>query len=230
MMQSRRNISAFAIICSLALVAAGCGGAPEAPAGDVGGNAPTGAGTGAPGGADPLVNGAPGGTATPDGAAPNTGGVVARVPDVSAESLQGKGLSGSGGGLFDALAVDPSSIQSQEQTPLPTTPTTDMPTTPSTPVPSVVFSGAKIYVDGMTYDVNKGDSFPEDNPLFKLTSVTASAIELELVAGEFTDGGGTGTVLDKGDLVGLLNASEAKTYKVKFVRAIEGASAAPSFQ
>jgi hypothetical protein len=48
--------------------------------------------------------------------------------------------------------------------------------------------------------------------------VTASAIELELVAGEFTDGGGTGAVLDKGDLVSLLNASEQKTYKVKYVR------------
>jgi hypothetical protein len=50
--------------------------------------------------------------------------------------------------------------------------------------------------------------------------VTANDIEIELIAGEFTSGGGVGTVLDKGELVSLVNSSEQLTYRIKYLRGI----------
>jgi hypothetical protein len=60
--------------------------------------------------------------------------------------------------------------------------------------------------------------------VFRLVSVTATTAEIELVAGEFTSGGSIGTVLDKGQVVSLVNASEQVTYKVKFESPIASGS------
>jgi hypothetical protein len=68
--------------------------------------------------------------------------------------------------------------------------------------------------------VDKNGAFPKDNPVFRLLSINASNVEVELIAGEFTTGGGSGVVLDKGELVSLVNASEQLTYRVKYLRPI----------
>ena len=211
MMRARSSIGALALVSAMALFAAGCGGDPAVTEGATGGNVPT------PTTPTPTTPGT-----VVDGSAPTGGtsvgaGMTAKVPEISAQTLRGRGVSGSGGGLFSPLAVEDVGDSTALPTVQPTTPLPTLTETPTIDAPSVVYTGARIYVDGMTHTVNIGESFPKDEPLFKLVSVTPSAIELELVAGEFTDGGGTGTVLDKGDLVSLLNASEQQTYKVKYL-------------
>lgn len=91
--------------------------------------------------------------------------------------------------------------------------------------PAVVYSGAKIYVDGIVHDVDKNGTFPKGNPVFRLLGVTANDIEIELIAGEFTSGGGVGTLLDKGELVSMVNSSEQLTYRIKYLRPIASADA-----
>lgn len=104
--------------------------------------------------------------------------------------------------------------------------TTTLPAkTPVEPAkPTTVYTGARIFVDGMIHAVQKGGTFPKGAPVFRLVSVSSTEIEIELVAGEFTAGGGVGTVLDKGDLVSMVNASEQVTYRLKFLSATEGIS------
>lgn len=93
---------------------------------------------------------------------------------------------------------------------------------PPKPKPApVIYAGAKMYVDGMIHAVQKNGTFPKGNPVFRLISVSAASVEIELVAGEFTAGGSIGTILDKGQIVSLVNASEQVTYKVKYITPIE---------
>jgi hypothetical protein len=54
--------------------------------------------------------------------------------------------------------------------------------------------------------------------------VEAGSIEIQLVAGEFTSGGGNGVFLDKGQPVSLVNASEQVTYTVRYIRPITDTS------
>lgn len=220
MMHARRIVRPLAVIGCTALLAVGCGGGdevvPPGPDANPSGIDTSGAvgGTGTPGATDPAAA----------GAAPSA---TAKLPDLKGGDVQGKGLGGGGGGLFDALAGGPQAPDpidvpaTMPSTTMPTTPTT--PTTPTPTVAAPTFTGAAIYVDGTVYNVEKGESFPNDEPIFKLVGVSAKSIELELVAGEFTSGGGDGVFLDKGDLVSLVNASEQVTYKVKFLRPTEGA-------
>lgn len=223
MMQSRRIIRPLAVLGCTAMLAVGCGGGDEVvppgpdanPSGIDTSGAVGGTGTATPGVTDPAAG----------GAAPSAS---AKLPDLKGGDVQGAGIGGGGGGgLFDALAGGPQPAETVDTTP--TLPTSTMPTTPTvptTPTPTVAaptFTGAAIYVDGTVYNVEKGESFPKDEPIFKLVGVSAKSIELELVAGEFTSGGGDGVFLDKGDLVSLVNASEQVTYKVKFLRPTEGA-------
>ncbi|MEO6866898.1 MAG: hypothetical protein ABI200_02645 [Gaiellales bacterium] len=86
--------------------------------------------------------------------------------------------------------------------------------------PVVRFSGAKVFVDGVTHDVKVNGTFPKGDPVFKLISVNGKTIEIELVAGEFTTSGGTGVFLNKGETVSVLNQSEQLNYRVKYLRPV----------
>lgn len=97
----------------------------------------------------------------------------------------------------------------------------DMGATPEKPKPAAPqYAGAKFSVDGVVVTVDKKGAFPKNNPVFRLLSVDAGSVEVELIAGEFTTGGGSGVVLDKGELVSLVNASEQLTYRVKYLRPV----------
>jgi len=80
----------------------------------------------------------------------------------------------------------------------------------------------------MVYSVNRDGTFPKGNPLFRLTAVSASSIEIELVAGEFTAGGANGTIIDRGQLLTMANASEGTVYRVKYLSPL-AASAGVTF-
>lgn len=210
----------LATMACAALLIAGCGGSDEASTPPVVTPDSSTPSTPATGDQNGLVSGT---TAGADGSATgalNTGGVQAEVPKLKGDRLRGTGMSGKNGS-FTALASNPDAggdlmTPVTPDTPEPTTPT--MPEMPTPSVPAPTYTGATIYVNGKTHSVNKGDSFPKDNPVFTLVSISESSIELELVSGEFTSGGGSGVFLDKGSLTSLVNSSEQVTYKVKYLR------------
>ena len=232
--RARTTIRTVGLLGAAALVAAGCGGGdPAAATGET-----------------PVPATDPNATTVVDPAAQTTdpvtglpvdpaaagagaagGGATASVPELSGDDLGGGLGSSNSSPLFVPSAIDTEEAKDlfapkDDGTSLDGTNVSkdgtnlDSGTDDKADAPS--FSGAKIYVDGIVHDVDTNGTFPKGNPVFRLLSVTAGDIEIELVAGEFTSGGGVGTVLDKGELVTLVNSSEQLTYRVKFLRAITG--------
>lgn len=231
---SRRRT--FGITLVAMLVAAGCGGAPveETPPADApvtppvattpgstvaDPNAPATGDAGLGAGAVDPVTGLPSSGATAE---------TATIPDLDGGGLGGGLASVSGTSGFAPLAVGGGELAQGASEQTATTPATT-PTTQTQTTATVEYSGAVILVDGKTYSVTEGGSFPKGSPVFKLVNVSGADIEVELLAGEFTSGGGDGLFLDKGDMVSLVNSSEQVTYKVKYLRPISDSSADISF-
>ena len=238
MTRARTTFRTVGLLGAAALVAAGCGGGDaavpttETPAPSPDPNATTVVDPAAQ--VDPAI-GLPVDPAAAGGAAAGAGATTASVPELSGDDLGG----GLGSSKTNPIFV-PSAISTEEAKDL-FAPKADGVSKDGTNVsedgtnlgsgsggekaeaPS--FSGAKIYVDGIVHDVDKNGSFPKGNPVFRLLSVTGGDIEIELIAGEFTSGGGVGTVLDKGELVSLVNSSEQLTYRIKYLRPISGTDA-----
>lgn len=234
MTRARTTIRTVGLLGAAALVAAGCGGsAPPAttgatPAPGTDPNAPTVGDPGADPNAAGAVDPATGLPVDPNAAAAGAGATTASVPDLSGDDVAGGLGSSESSPLFLPGAIDTdkadelfkASEKAAEDASSSTGSTTTTPGTDVEKTPAVTYSGAKIYVDGIVHDVNVNGAFPKGNPVFRLLSVTANDIEIELIAGEFTSGGGVGTVLDKGELVSLVNSSEQLTYRIKFLRGI----------
>jgi hypothetical protein len=207
-------------LAATSLVAAGCGGAatPDPGASATPGATTPGGTVGATTPADPAAAGQPGATDPTTGAPVTdsaTSALTQTVPVLSGGDVAG-GLSAvTASPVFDARAG--TGEQLATSTSSDTSATSSETTTAKS---TTTYTGAKIYVDGITYSVNRNATFPKGNPVFKLLSVNGSSVEIELVAGEFTSDGGDGTFLDKGDLVSFVNASEQVTYKVKYLRPI----------
>lgn len=233
MTRARTTIRTVGLLGAAALIAAGCGGgdaaapaaAPGTPAPATDATAPT---VGADGTITPAVDPVTGMPIDPaaTGAAP--GGATASVPDLSGDDVAGGLGSTESSPLFLPGAIDTEKADElfapKKDVDTGAAPAAGTATDSSgSDTPAVVYSGAKIYVDGIVHDVDKNGSFPKGNPVFRLLSVTASDIEIELIAGEFTSGGGVGTLLDKGELVSLVNSSEQLTYRIKYMRPISSA-------
>jgi hypothetical protein len=229
-MTRRRAIRTAGLLGIAAVVASGCGGGGDAattpPAGTT--PAPTPSPTPA---ADPNAPLTADGGAAAGGAATGELGATAEIPDLSGGDVGGGlGAPSGGNGLFEAGAIDLADALERDKAAETTTQpdfgttiggnTTTTPTTPSAPD----YSGAKLYVDGIIHDVQVDGAFPSDNPVFRLVKVSGGSVEVELIAGEFTSGGGSGVLIDKGELVSLVNASEQLTYRVKYLRPISGSS------
>ena len=243
MQRPRHRFRAIPVVLACAgLMVAGCGG----------GDTPVPPPTGAAGTTPPAGSTTPGSTVSDSGAAPGatdptTGQPIdaaATAPPATVPQLDGSDLGGSLGAdstdsLFDALALDPDDIEDDTAAdsgdggfdmsdPLSSLDgfedTSPKPTTTAT----VDYRAATIYVDGTTHTVTKGTTFPEGDPVFRLVSVSAGEVEVELVAGEFTSDGASGLFLDKGDLVSLVNSSEGRTYRVKYLRPVAASGAGVS--
>lgn len=222
-----RSLTTLGVIGIAALVATGCGGGDDAAVVDTGTApvpTPVDDGSGAAVG-DGTAGQDLDGDGIPDAQPLGDLGATASIPDLSGGDVGG-GLSSPSGTspVFEASAVDGDDLVDTVKDGK----TSDSATTIETPKDAAptapVFASAKIYVDGMTHDVEKGDAFPKDNPVFRLISITAGNIEIELIAGEFTSGGGSGVLIDKGELVSLVNASEQLTYRVKYMQPVKGDS------
>jgi hypothetical protein len=223
-----RTTRTIGILFAAALVAAGCGGgddgsvpadgavtptpgvdATQAPVGDAGiGATPQLDANGQPIPSDPSAGGSLGATA--------------EIPDLSGGDIGGGLGAVNSTPIFSASAVAADSIDQtlgQDTTKF-ETPATDTTVSEEAAPDAPTYSGARFSVDGIVVTVDKNGAFPKDNPVFRLLSINASNVEVELIAGEFTTGGGSGVVLDKGELVSLVNASEQLTYRVKYLRPV----------
>lgn len=163
------------------------------------------------------------------------GSVTAEIPDLKGGDVGGGLAAPKGGGSLFSPGATESNGQSEitpdsgagsfdggfsEGTTSFPTPNTDAPTVDASPT----FGSARIYVDGVIHTVGIGEAFPKAAPVFRLLEIASGNIEVQLIAGEFTTGGGDGVMLDKGELVSLVNASEQLTYRIKYLRPISGSS------
>jgi hypothetical protein len=228
MARAATNLRSAALLGVASLVVAGCGGGDaEVPAAtDPGAAAPAPGTTVGGDGTTPAIDPLTGQPVATDPAAAAGGGATASIPDLSGDDIGGGLGAVSSSPIFEAGAISPGDFEDQQEKREEDAESSisEQPTSPTTEPKAPAYSGAKIYVDGMVHDVSSNGLFPSENPVFRLLSVSANDIEIELVAGEFTTGGGTGTVLDKGELVSLVNASEQLTYRIKYLRPITESS------
>lgn len=233
-----RTLRTIGLLGAATVIAAGCGGGDDATAPTTPAPTPTptpstganGAVVGDPGAGG--ATGAMGGTGTGAEPAP---AATAEIPDLSGGNVGGGLSAPSGGdGLFTAQASEGGASAPSDPSvdsglgggfpPSGTPLSSQTPDTSSPEPPKPEYGSAKIYVDGVVHTVGVNETFPKAAPVFRLTEISGGSIELELIAGEFTSGGGDGVLLDKGELVSLVNASEQLTYRVKFMRPISGSS------
>lgn len=81
--------------------------------------------------------------------------------------------------------------------------------------PSAGDSAATVQVNGASEDIGIGDSFPANDPTFKLVSVTSSSASLGLVSGSFSNGDATITI-NVGETL-VLVADDGARYAIKLV-------------
>ena len=84
--------------------------------------------------------------------------------------------------------------------------------TPPEPGPAV---GAEIWVNGVASNVGVGGTFPEDDPIFKLVSVTKTTAKVGIVDGTYATGAPTITLKKGGKPVTLMNTAEGTTYVLR---------------
>ncbi len=216
----RRTFRTLGILGAAAIVVAGCGGGDEV--------APPDTATPAPDPNAQVVGDGMGGEQNID---PITGlpiesadlGATAEIPDLTGGDIGGGLGAINAEPIFDANAMDPNELAQQDASNEPEVDPTDTTTETTTSTePAVTYTGAKVSIDGVVTDVELQGLFPNDNPVFRLLSVSGGNIEIELIAGEFTSGGGSGVLLDKGEEVSLVNSSEQLTYKMTYLRPIKG--------
>jgi hypothetical protein len=91
------------------------------------------------------------------------------------------------------------------------------PQPPAPKAPSVSVGTAKISVNGVSTDVTPGGTFPEGDPIFKLVSLTKSAVKVAIVDGTYATGAQAITLKKGGKPVTLMNTADGTTYVLRLV-------------
>jgi len=164
-------------------------------------------------------------TAPPAGAPPTGTPVSATVPSGTLSDSDPSAQAGAGQLLsFDRFqSKDPFSQQATTP-PKPAGPAAPAapakPTTPQQPPPPPAAaakpSTAKISVNGAAEEVSVGSSFPSDDPVFKLVSLTSSTAKVAVAGGSLSSGAPTVT-LTKGKKVTLMNTADGTRYDLVLV-------------
>jgi hypothetical protein len=206
----RRALAAGLIV--LGMVVAGCGGgeAPVAPSGDsaVPGNE-------APSGASPdLTSQDPGGL---PGEQPSSG--ASALPETSGHDVSGLGASDAAFATPEELAPSEESSDCFDLSSCANESSVDKSTdTDTTTEPSKSFTRtytrAKVVVNGQIFTLRTNSVFPRSSQVFRVTEIAGDGIDIELVAGEFTNGA-KGTHLDVNERIKLFNQHEGEDYIVK---------------
>lgn len=166
-------------------------------------------------------------TATPVAATPGAGGTAALVDsDPAAQATQGQLVT------FDRFdSKDPFAQQAEkgpETGAAPSAPPrvagkppTDVaepqPAPQPTPAPRGRASTAKISVNDVATNVATGSTFPQDEPIFKLVSVTKSSAKVGIVGGTYATGSQTITLKRGGKPVTLMNTADGTTYVLRLL-------------
>ena len=87
---------------------------------------------------------------------------------------------------------------------------------PPTPPPAKA-EGATISVNGVSSQVSVGGDFPEDDPIFKLVSLTRTSAKVGIVDGTYATGSPTITLKRGGKPVTLMNTADGTTYVLRLV-------------
>ena len=103
-------------------------------------------------------------------------------------------------------------------TPTTTTPTTTSPPTTTTPPDDSgsTTTEVKISVNGRVLVLEAGDTFPENDPAFKLVAIGDGSVEIGLVSGSFATGVETVTV-KKGEPLTLISQPDGARYTIKLL-------------
>jgi hypothetical protein len=86
-----------------------------------------------------------------------------------------------------------------------------------TPAPRGRASTAKISVNGVATNVATGGTFPQDEPVFKLVSVTKNSAKVGIVGGTYATGSQTITLKRGGKPVTLMNTADGTTYVLRLL-------------
>lgn len=89
--------------------------------------------------------------------------------------------------------------------------------TSSQPAPQQVSNTASIAVNGTEHEVSPGGSFPEDDPIFRLTSLKKGTARVGIVGGGYANGAPTITLKKGGKPVTLMNTADGTTYVLRYV-------------
>ena len=92
--------------------------------------------------------------------------------------------------------------------------------------PQPVSNTASIAVNGTEHEVSPGGSFPEDDPIFRLTSLKKGTARVGIVGGGYANGAPTITLEKGGKPVTLMNTADGTTYVLRYVGSAKGLRAA----
>ena len=85
------------------------------------------------------------------------------------------------------------------------------------PAQQQVSNTASIAVNGTEHEVSPGGSFPEDDPIFRLTSLKKGTARVGIVGGGYANGAPTITLKKGGKPVTLMNTADGTTYVLRYV-------------
>jgi hypothetical protein len=87
----------------------------------------------------------------------------------------------------------------------------------SPPPPPAKVETATISVNGASTQASVGGTFPEDDPIFKLVSLTKRSAKVGIVDGTYATGSATVTLTKGGKPVTLMNTADGTTYVLRLV-------------
>lgn len=85
------------------------------------------------------------------------------------------------------------------------------------PPPPAKAETATISVNGVSTQASIGRTFPEDDPIFKLVSLTKRSAKVGIVDGTYATGSATITLTKGGKPVTLMNTADGSTYVLRLV-------------
>jgi len=95
--------------------------------------------------------------------------------------------------------------------------TQPQPAAAASPTAPAAVESAELSVNGHTTTVRVGGTFPESDPIFKLTALTGRTAKVGIVGGTYASGSQTITLQKGGKPVTLMNTADGTTYVLRFV-------------
>jgi pyruvate/2-oxoglutarate dehydrogenase complex dihydrolipoamide acyltransferase (E2) component len=103
------------------------------------------------------------------------------------------------------------------EAPRPKPSTQPQPAAAASPTAPAAVESAELSVNGHTSTVRVGGTFPENDPIFKLTGLTGRTAKVGIVGGTYASGSQTITLQKGGKPVTLMNTADGTTYVLRFV-------------